>query len=200
MSVSLKVEPRALRPRSLRNDLRREGKVPAILYGYEVENTPVAVSEAEIAKIVRQHGVNVVLSFELDGKKVNALISEPQFNTFNRKWEHLELISVNMTEEIEVETDIQVIGEETIMKAGKELAQALYTIRVSATPDKLPEAVTVDISNMEIGEAVFVKDIKHSDDFKIVTDPEEHVLTVLEKLAAPEEDEDAEATEAAPEA
>lgn len=200
MSVTIKVEKRATRPRSLRNELRRAGKVPAIVYGYQVENTPVSVEEKELSKIIREHGANVVLDFTLDGKKVNALISEPQFDTFSRAWKHVELIAVDMSEEIEVEAELQLIGEEAIIKSGAELAQALYSVKVSATPDKLPEFVPVDVTNLKIGDALTVADLPKSSDYKIVTDPEEHILSIQEKQVLEEEtDEEATPVEAASE-
>lgn len=195
MSVSLKVEKRATRPRSLKNELRHAGKVPAIVYGYQVENTPVTIEEAEIAKIVREHGANVVVSFDLDGKSVHALISEPQFDTFNRSsWKHVELIAVNMDKKVIVDADIQLIGEDAIIRSGAELSQALYSLKVEATPDKLPEFVTIDITDLKIGDAITVADVKHSNDFTIVNDKEEHILSILEKQDVLEET--TEATEA----
>ncbi len=191
MSVTLKVEKRATRPRSLRNELRRAGKVPAIVYGYKVENTPVSIEEKELSKIIREHGANVVLSFDIDGQKVNALISEPQFDTFNRALKHVELIAVDMNEEVEVEADIQLVGEEIIAKSGAELAQALYALKVSATPDKLPEFITVDVSKLKIGDSITVADLPVSEDYKIVTDPEEHILAIQEKQELQEDDEEA---------
>lgn len=196
MSVSLKVEKRATRPRSLRNELRHAGKIPAIVYGYQVENTPVAIDEREIAKIIRENGANTVLSFDLNGKAVNALLGAIQANTFSKKWEHVELIAVNMNEVVEVEAELQIQGEEAIVKAGGELAQALYSVKVSATPDKLPEFIPVNIAELKIGDSLTVADLPASADYTYVTPAEEHILSIFEKQEAPEEEETAEPAEA----
>ncbi|WP_071131686.1 50S ribosomal protein L25/general stress protein Ctc [Enterococcus timonensis] len=190
MSEALKVEKRETRPRSLRNELRKAGKIPAIVYGYQVENTPVAIEEKELSRILRENGANVVLSFDLNGKPVNALLSEPQFDTFNRAIKHVELIAVNMKEEVEVDAELQLVGEEAVLKTGAEIGQVLYSVKVSATPDKLPEFVTVDISELRIGDSLTVADLPKFADFKVVTDPEEHILSVVEKQEVPEEDEE----------
>lgn len=195
MSQNLVVKERATRPRSLRKKLRLEGKVPAILYGYEVEATPIYVDDAELSKIVRENGQNVVLTFELNGQKINALIGEAQFDTFSRHLKHIELISVDMSEETEVEAEIVLKGEAAGVKAGGEIAQSLYSLRVSATPDKLPEFVEIDVAPLAIGDSVLVKDLPDFADFRVMNDPEEHILSVQEKQDLPTEEVGEEAAE-----
>lgn len=195
MSVSLTVEKREVRPRSLRNKLRHEGKVPAIINGYQVESTPVAVSAAELEKILRDHGANTVITMDVDGKKVNTLIKETQADTFTRNLTHVEFLSVNMSEETEVEAEILLVGESVGAKSGGVVAQNLYSVVVSATPDKLPERIEVDITDLAIGDALTVADLPKVDDYTIVTDGEEQIVAIMEPQA--EEVADEEAGEAA---
>lgn len=195
MSVSLTVEKREVRPRSLRNKLRHEGKVPAIINGYQVESTPVAVSVAELEKILRDHGANTVITMDVDGKKVNTLIKETQADTFTRTLTHVEFLSVNMSEETEVEAEILLVGESVGAKSGGVVAQNLYSVVVSATPDKLPERIEVDITDLAIGDALTVADLPKVDDYTIVTDGEEQIVAIMEPQA--EEVADEEAGEAA---
>lgn len=195
MSVSLAVEKREVRPRSLRNKLRHEGKVPAIINGYQVESTPVAVSAAELEKILRDHGANTVITMDVDGKKVNTLIKETQADTFTRTLTHVEFLSVNMSEETEVEAEILLVGESVGAKSGGVVAQNLYSVVVSATPDKLPERIEVDITDLAIGDALTVADLPKVDDYTIVTDGEEQIVAIMEPQA--EEAADEEAGEAA---
>ena len=82
MSVSLEVSKREVRPRSLRNKLRHEGKVPAIVYGYNVESTPIAIDGQIFSKLLRENGANTVITMTIDGKKVNTLVHKVQTNTF----------------------------------------------------------------------------------------------------------------------
>lgn len=188
MSVSLKVEERATRPRSIRNKLRHEGKIPAVVYGYQVESTPISLDEKDLGKILREHGANVVLTFELAGKSVNTLIHSAQSDTFSRKITHLELLSVNMNEETEIETEVVLTGEAAGVKAGGVLTQTLYNVLVSATPDKLPENIEVDVTGLNIGESLTVADLPASADYKIITPADEQVVAIAEAQAAPEED------------
>lgn len=197
MSVSLEVTKREVRPRSLRNKLRHEGKVPAIVNGYKVENTPIAVNAAELEKILRENGLNTVITISLEGKKVNTLIKEYQSDTFTRNLTHVEFLSVDMNEETEVEAEVTLIGESAGVKAGGVLAQNLYTVVVSATPDKLPERVEIDVTSLEIGDSLTVADLPKNDEYTIVTDPEEQIVAVTEPQEISEDEEAGEAAEPA---
>jgi len=197
MSVSLEVTKREVRPRSLRNKLRHEGKVPAIVNGYKVESTPIAVNAAELEKILRENGLNIVITISLEGKKVNTLIKEYQSDTFTRNLTHVEFLSVDMNEETEVEAEVTLIGESAGVKAGGVLAQNLYTVVVSATPDKLPERVEIDVTSLEIGDSLTVADLPKNDEYTIVTDPEEQIVAVTEPQEISEDEEAGEAAEPA---
>ncbi len=71
----------------------------------------------------------------------------------------MEFLSVNMTEETEVETEVVLVGESTGVKSGGVLAQNLYTVIVSATPDQLPENIEVDITHLALGDSITVADL-----------------------------------------
>ncbi|THE16256.1 50S ribosomal protein L25/general stress protein Ctc [Enterococcus hirae] len=179
MSVSLEVSKREVRPRSLRNKLRHEGKVPAIVYGYNVESTPISFDGQIFSKVLRDNGANTVFTMSIGGKKVNTLIHKVQTNTFTNRFEHVEFLSVNMTEQTEVETEVVLVGESTGVKSGGVLAQNLYTVVVSATPDQLPERIEVDITNLALGSSITVADLPKDSAYTIVTDGEEQIAAVV---------------------
>lgn len=195
MSVSLEVSKREVRPRSLRNKLRHEGKVPAVVNGYKVESTPIAVTAAELERVLRENGLNTVFTLTIDGKKVNTLIQHYTSDTFTGKFTHVEFLSVNMKEETEVDAEVLLVGEAVGVKAGGVLTQNLYSVTVSATPDKLPDNIELDISELEIGDSVSVSDIPKSEDYEILTDAEEQVASVSEPQVVEEDEEPAEAAE-----
>ncbi|EOF56752.1 ribosomal protein L25, Ctc-form [Enterococcus hirae EnGen0127] len=195
MSVSLEVSKREVRPRSLRNKLRHEGKVPAIVYGYNVESTPIAIDGQIFSKLLRENGANTVITMTIDGKKVNTLVHKVQTNTFTNHFEHVEFLSVNMSEETEVETEIVLVGEAAGVKAGGVLAQNLYTVIVSATPSNLPERIEVDVTNLNLGDAITVADLPENNDYKVVSDGEERIAAV----AAPTEEAETTDEESEPE-
>ncbi|WP_288744749.1 50S ribosomal protein L25/general stress protein Ctc [uncultured Enterococcus sp.] len=187
MSVSLEVSKREVRPRSLRNKLRHEGKIPAVVNGYQIESTAISLDSAEIEKVLRQHGLNTVLTMSIDGKKVNTLIHNYTTDTFTSKLTHIEFLSVNMNEVTEVEAEVVLVGEAAGVRVGGVLTQTLYSVTVAATPDKLPENVEVDVTDLEIGQSLSVADLKVDGDYEIVTDAEEQVVTITEAQVEEEE-------------
>lgn len=180
MAVVLKVAERAIRPRSLRKKLRAEGQVPGVVYGNKVENTAISVDGKELTRILKENGQNAVYTLEIGGKKVPTLLYDQQLDTFNRDWVHVEFLAVDMNEETEVEAELSLVGTPKGVKAGGVLGQNLYTVIVSATPDKLPDRIEIDVEGMEIGDAITIADIPVNPDYTIITDAEEQVAVVEE--------------------
>ena len=195
MSVSLKVSKREVRPRSIRNKLRHEGKIPAIVNGYKVESTPIAIDAKEFDRILRAHGLNTVITLTIDSKKVNTLVQDYSSDTFTGQVTHVAFLSVDMKEETEVEAEVVLTGESAGVKAGGVLTQNLYSVIVSATPDNLPEKIEVDISELSIGQSITVADLVTTSDFTVVTDSAEQICAISEARAAEETVEEAPAAE-----
>lgn len=188
MSVVLKVEERATRPRSIRRKLREEGRVPGAVNGNGIQNLSISVDARQLEKDIRENGLNAVYVLELDGKKISTLLHTYELDTFTKSWIHVEFLAVDMSQETEVEAELSLIGTSKGVKSGGILEQNLYSVIVSATPDKLPERVEVNIEDLEIGDSLVVADIPKHDEFTIITDAEEQICAVVE-MAAPVEDE-----------
>lgn len=195
MSVSLEVSKRALRPRANRNKLRHEGQIPGIINGYQIESTPISVANSAFKRILKDEGLNAVVRVSIEGKEYNTLIHQITTETFTKEINHIELLSVNMSEETEVEAEIVLVGEAPGVKLGGALTQNLYSVIVSATPDKLPEKIEVDISELSIGQSITVADLEITADFTIVTDDAEQICAISEPRAAEETVEEAPAAE-----
>ena len=195
MSVSLEVSKRALRPRANRNKLRHEGQIPGIINGYQIESTPISVATSAFKRILKDEGLNAVVRVSIEGKEYNTLIHQITTETFTKEINHIELLSVNMSEETEVEAEIVLVGEAPGVKLGGALTQNLYSVIVSATPDKLPEKIEVDISKLSIGQSITVADLEITADFTIVTDDAEQICAITEARAAEETVEEAPAAE-----
>ena len=189
MSVVLKAEKRAVRPRSIRTKLRAEGRVPSAVHGNKLENISFSVDAHELDKAIRENGLNSVYTLELEGKKIPTLLQDYQLDTFSREWIHAQFLAVDMNEEVEVEAELVLVGTSKGVKAGGVLEQNIYTVMVSATPDKLPERVEVDITEMAIGDSMVIGDLPKQDGFTIVTDAEEQICAVTELVAVEEDDE-----------
>ena len=189
MSVVLKAEKRAVRPRSIRTKLRAEGRVPSAVHGNKMENISFSVDAAELDKAIRENGLNAVYTLDLEGQKISTLLQDYQLDTFSKAWIHAQFLAVDMNEEVEVEAELVLVGTSKGVKAGGVLEQNIYTVMVSATPDKLPERVEVDITEMAIGDSMVISDLPKQNGFTIVTDAEEQICAVTELVAVEEDDE-----------
>lgn len=194
MSVSLEVSKRSTRPRATRNKLRHEGKIPGIVNGYKIDSTPIAVDGHEFKRILRTEGLNSVVKLTIDGENFNTLIHQFTTDTFTREINHVEFLSVDMSEVTEVEAELVLVGVAPGVKAGGLLTQNLYNVIVSATPDKLPERIEVDITSLNIGEALTIADLPKSNDYEIITEAIEQIVAISEPRTTEEADEE----EAAP--
>lgn len=198
MSVVLKVEERNTRPRSLRKQLRAAGRVPAAVNGNGIEHLSISCDAKALDKAIRENGLNAVYTLDLDGKKISTLLHTYELDTFTKAWIHAEFLAVDMNEKQEVEADVSLVGTPQGVKSGGILEQTLYSVVVSATPDKLPERVEIDVTNLAIGDSLTVKDIPEHPEFEILTDAEEQICAVVEPNR-PEDDDATDSVVAEPE-
>src|SRR5699024_7797150 len=169
--------------------LRNIGKVPAIVYGYGTKNTSVKVDEVEFIKVIREVGRNGVIELGVGSKTIKVMVSDYQFDPLKNQITHIDFLAINMTEERTVEVPVHLLGEAAGAKEGGVVEQPLYDLEVTATPDTIPEAIEVEISELEINDTISVADIKITGDFKIENDPEDSVVTVVAPTEEPTEEE-----------
>ncbi|GAA3730275.1 50S ribosomal protein L25/general stress protein Ctc [Salinicoccus jeotgali] len=190
--------------RSEVTELRRTGQIPAVIYGYQVENTAVAVDENEFIKVIREVGRNGVIDLDIDGNTTKVMVTEYQFDSLKNQITHIDFIAINMKSEVTVEVTIEVVGEAAGTKEGGIVEQPIFEVSVTATPDNIPESIEVNVEEMEIGDTLYVSDIREKGNFTIENEDDEALVTVVppQKEEEPEEDEEAaegEETEAAEE-
>lgn len=190
MAVLLKVNERAVRPRSLKKQLREEGIIPAVVYGNGMTTTSISIDEKELMKAIKENGQNAVYTLDINGTKTPTLIFDQQQDTFNRRWLHVEFLAVDMSEKTELEAEVLLTGTPKGVKVGGSLGQNLYTVLVSATPDNIPDVIEVDVSELEIGDAITLGDLPKNDKYEIVMDMEEQIAIVEEPRVHEEEETD----------
>ncbi|EAE3191662.1 TPA_asm: 50S ribosomal protein L25 [Listeria monocytogenes] len=192
MATTLEVQKRETTQHSEVTRLRSEGKVPGIIYGYKSENVPVSVDSLELIKAVRDNGRNAVFSVTVDGKKLNVLLHEYQVDPLKDVLVHVDLLAVDMNEEVETDVRVVLVGDAPGVKAGGVLQQIIHDVKVSATPEKLPETIELDISLLEIGDVLTTNDLPENKDYVVQAEEEETVVTV----SAPRAEEEPTTTEA----
>ncbi|ADH61465.1 ribosomal 5S rRNA E-loop binding protein Ctc/L25/TL5 [Thermoanaerobacter mathranii subsp. mathranii str. A3] len=192
-SVSIEAIKRDIGKNSARR-LKKQGYIPGILYGKDMtENIPLAVEYNKFQRLLQQHGRNVLFNVIVDGSTHNAVVKEIQEDTLKGKIIHIDFQRVSMHEEIEATVPLKFEGIGLIESKGGIVQHQLWELTVESLPDKIPQEIVVDLSKLEIGDTLFVKDIQVPEGVKVIDDPDEIVVSVL----APREGEEEEAEEAA---
>jgi len=141
--------------------LRREGKIPAVVYGLDVEPTPIALeySEARVA-LTGEAGVNALLNLAIDGNDQLCLVKDIQRHVVRDEVTHIDFIRVDANEDIEVEVPLVLVGEaRAVANVSGMVDQALFSVVIATKPTSIPNEVEVDISEMEVGDAIRVEDL-----------------------------------------
>lgn len=161
--------------------VRREGFIPAVLYGHNVKSTNLSVPSNEFEKLFRKAGESTLIELTTeDGKVHNVLIQEVQRHFLTTKPIHVDFLQVNMTETLKATVALEFIGESLAVKAdGGVLVKVLNEVEVECLPMDLPHNIEVDISAIKnFSDHISVKDLKVSSKVKILTDVDEVVAKV----------------------
>ena len=163
------------------NKGRKEGLIPAVVYGHGVESRSLWVNALELKRLLRKAGESTIIELAVDEKDIrNVLIHDFQEDVISGGFKHIDFFQVRMDEEIETEVELVFVGES---KAVKELSGILVRnmdkIGVRCLPADLPSHIDVDISKIETFEDhITVADLKVSAKVKIDADPETVVALV----------------------
>jgi len=197
--IELKTQKRTVLGKKVKS-LRREGLIPAVLYGRETDSIPLQIEERELNRVLAQAGGHRLIALKIGRarKRQLALAREVQWDVISRKLIHVDFYAVVMTEKITTEAPLVLVGEAPAMvQEGTILLQSLDEVEIECLPGDLPEAIEVDLSGLEeIDQAIYVKDLPVPPTVDILTDAEEIVARVA--WAAAEEVEE-EAAPVAPE-
>lgn len=175
--------------------LRKEGFVPAVLYGNGIKNLNLSVKSAEFEKVFRKAGESTLVELKTDdGKTHPVLVQDVQYHNLAHTPIHIDFYQVNMSDKLKANVAIEFTGEAPAVKTlGGVLVKNISEVQVECLPADLPHNFSVDISALKTFEdSILVKDIKAGDKVKILSAPEE----VLAKVQPPRDVEKELSTEA----
>lgn len=169
---------------------RAAGRVPAIVYGRGMDPVAIEVDRREfVTALLTDAGMNVLLDIQIDGSSTTAITRELQRDPVKGTLLHADFVKIDLTEEIEVEVPVHLVGESPGAKEGGVLENPLFTLHVRCLPGNVPEAVDADISGLQIGDSLRVNELVVVGDFEILNNPE----AVVAHVAAPITEEQLEA-------
>ena len=162
--------------------LRKDGLVPANIYGPNFSSLAVSVNLFEFEKIYKKAGETTVIYLEIDGKSYPTLISDLQFHPVTDKILHVDFRKVNLKQKIEAQVPIEFTGEPELVKskAGIMLKQ-MEELTVSALPNEIPSSIEVDTTKLtEFGSVIKVSDLPKSETYEITEDEDAIIASLSE--------------------
>ena len=183
--VKLKAQKRTLVGRNAIKKIKKDGLVPGIVYGSQSEPMPLQVEARELTNVLAHaSSEHVLVELEIaDGSQSTnrlALIQEVQHHPLRRELLHVDFHAVSTTEKIISEVPIEAFGDALGVRTfGGLLEYSLRTLEVECFPQDLPDIVRVDVTNLNIGEALHVRDIPLPSGVEAITDGDLTVVSVV---------------------
>jgi len=176
---------------------RREGKIPAVMYKKGEPTISVAVESKKLYEALEK-GRNTLLSLAVKGpdraEEHTVMIKDLQRDPIKSKVIHVDFIGIDLGVPLDVEVPLKLTGHPAGTKAGGILQQVLYSIQVRCLPRNIPHELVVDVTDLNMGDSIQVKDVPMPDGVECVDDLEYTVASVVapkvEVVAAPSEEEE----------
>lgn len=170
--------------------LRREGLLPAVVYGHNIEPIPISLDMREANRTIDSISPSALIVLNIDGDKHYAIVRDKQRNPLLRSIIHIDFQAVSLTETVRADVNVNIVGEapavETYLAI---LVPSLEQLSIECLPTNLPDRIDVDVSGLaEIGDSLLVSDLIVPDGVEILNDPEDVVVVVIPPAAEEEEE------------
>ncbi|AQS54463.1 50S ribosomal protein L25/general stress protein Ctc [Novibacillus thermophilus] len=180
MAITLQAEKRNKKPRSVLRRIRKAGKVPAVVYGKDLDNVTIAVDEVEMTKILREEGDYAVLELEVEGdQSYHVMVYDVQKDPIKDNLVHIDFKTIRMDEPVNSEVTIELTGEAAGVKEGGVLQQLLRALEIRSLPDQRPDVIQCDVTGLNIGDSLSVADLQVPEGVEVLNDADETVVSVV---------------------
>lgn len=190
--LALSTEPRTQKGKNAARQLRAKGLAPAVFYGAGVAPVSLAVAPKALIKVLTTaYRRNQLIELQVDGQKQLAMVKELQVHPVTRAIEHVDLYKVDLSKAVSAEVPLLTEGRAKGVVGGGELYVNFRSLPVRCTPDKIPAQITVDVTNMELGDTLRAKDVGLPAGVVIQLDAERSVISCAEPRKIKTEEEEA---------
>ncbi|MBC7305243.1 MAG: 50S ribosomal protein L25/general stress protein Ctc [Nocardia sp.] len=168
---------------------RRDGNVPAVLYGHHAEPQHLSLNAKAFAAILRLHGTNAILNLQIDGQPQLAMTKSVVVHPIRRYIEHADLLIVKRGERVTTDVNVVVVGDAV---SGALITQELNTLSIEADAMNLPETIEVSVDGVATGTQILAGHITLPEGVTLAGDPEALIVNVIEAPSASKMDEEGE--------
>jgi large subunit ribosomal protein L25 len=180
-NTELSAEPRQDHGKGAARKLRAAGKIPAVVYGRGEDTRSLTVDGHQLERLLsRVHWQNAVFTLRIGGEteEVRALMRELQRHPGRNSILHIDFHQVHAGERVHVAVPMTLRGTAPGVRAGGVLQQPMVDIEIWCSADKIPEQIEIDISKLEIGDSVHVRDLVLPEGVEVLVDPDLSVCAV----------------------
>jgi large subunit ribosomal protein L25 len=186
---TLEAQPREAGTKNRARRVRREGKIPGVVYGAGKDALAVSVDPRHVLRILRSDsGHNTILDLALDGERTKAMIVDWQYEPIKGQLLHIDLKRIAMDKALRVSVPVVLQGvAEGVKTEGGILEQMLREVEIECLPGDIPSHIDVDVSHLVFGKVLRVSDLPHNEKLKFLSDanqPVAHVTSVKEEVVA----------------
>lgn len=148
--------------KGISNKLRKDGNVPAVLYGVGVEPKNISVNHKEIDLLEKKNnGFNFLIDLKVEKEKPTlTMIRDYQSDVITRNFIHLDFQVIDITKKLDVEVPFNLVGTPIGVKEGGVMNQLRRKIHLKAIPTSIPEYIDIDVSNLKIGDSIHADEVK----------------------------------------
>jgi large subunit ribosomal protein L25 len=188
----LEAQPRTPGTKNDARRVRKDGKVPGVVYGAGKPTLSVSLDPRQVSRILHSEtGYNTVFDLTVDGERTKAMIVDWQYEPIKGSLLHIDLKRIAMDRKLRVNVPIDLVGEPAgVKQQGGILEQIVREVEVECLPADIPNAIELNVSDLVFGMVLRVSDLPKSDKVRLVTDPEQpvaHIISIKEEeVATPE--------------
>lgn len=169
--------------------LRREGQVPAVVYGRGTEARAVAVDHHDLSVAFHTDaGFNVLINLEIDDLAgIPTLVRVIDRHPYRPQFRHVDFVQVSLTEKVQAEVSLHFVGNPPGVKEGGILSPIKNEVEIEALPTEIPAFIEVDVSHLNINDDIRVRDLPVLEGVVVLDDPDDLLVTVTTPAAEVEE-------------
>ena len=179
MSTVLQATERTDKRRGTLTKIRKEGNVPAIVYGAKKENTSIYLSEIDLLKTIKDVGRNGVISLDVNGNTQNVIVTDYQVDPLKNGFIHVDFLAVDMSKEVTANVNVNLVGDAAGVKDGGVMQQSLFEVSIAAKPGDIPPSIDIDVTNLQVADTITVADIKELGNFTVNHEEDEVIASIL---------------------
>ncbi len=181
-NATLKATLRTETGKSAARRMRREGRIPAVVYGRGEETHALSLDAHEFEMLLKQHALDTTLiDLTIEGKregKIRALVSEVQSHPYKPEVLHVDFQQIHAGERVTVEVPIRLVGTAAGVRAGGVLQHVLHEVELECAVENIPDALEADVSTLQVGDSIHVGELNLPEGVDLLIDLDRTVCTV----------------------